>query len=168
MKTPIEPSDIRKGDLIRIEGRTTADVDRGETAHEYRAIADNDRDGWSAGHFNWYLLDRPKPAVELPETPTLGWLTRPVGDSGSKTQLGYFHASEDVCGGADEVDSSGAYSDTFVKVSAFLRATAVPTEEWRALLAHHDQYHADREFCVPDDDPLCSLLAAVDKAGERA
>lgn len=37
------------------------------------------------------------------------------------------------------------------------------TEEWRTLVDHHDQYHAGREFCVPNDDPLCSLLIAIDQ-----
>lgn len=76
MKTPIDPKDIRKGDLIRLEGRTEG---RDSTAHEFRAVVNGDRDGWVRDRFNWYLLDRPQPPVELPTEPTLGWLTLRIG-----------------------------------------------------------------------------------------
>jgi hypothetical protein len=63
MKQPIDPKDIRKGDLIRVEKGN-------DQALEYRANEHGHTNGW--GHY--YLLDRPAPKVELPETPTLGWL----------------------------------------------------------------------------------------------
>lgn len=73
MKTPIEPSEIRKGDLIRVEYRAVAD--RPDSAHEFRAQIDRDTDGWVEARFNWFLLERPEPVIEIPTAVTLGTLS---------------------------------------------------------------------------------------------
>ena len=61
-KTPIEPKDIRKGDLIRCE---YGDVSRrANVAVEYYAACDGFYVGGTQDSF--FLLDRPKPPVVLP------------------------------------------------------------------------------------------------------
>lgn len=69
MKTPIEPSDIRKDDLIRAERKDDA-----YNAHEYRALSDGDADGWNDRIFRWFLIDRPKKLLYPAGTHL--WLTR--------------------------------------------------------------------------------------------
>jgi hypothetical protein len=156
MKTPIEPSEIRKGDLIRAEFGN-------RDAREYVAGRDAHHLGVTYRH---YLLDRPKPAVELPTEPTLGWVHF---SEGAKGWLGFV----DDQGGSDGLFNAtterGYASNCFIasRVTAFIPATAVPTEHWTALVAEHDQFHADREFCS-DDQPVCALVAAVDKANGGA
>ena len=60
-KTPIEPGDIRKGDLIRAEYM----IDGEPEAHEH--VANCDGDIWGrVGGTTYFLLDRPKPPVVLP------------------------------------------------------------------------------------------------------
>ena len=65
-RTPIEPSEIRKGDLIRVEWPD-------DNSREYRASRDGDNNIFG-GTSRFFLLDRPAPAVELPTEPTLGWV----------------------------------------------------------------------------------------------
>ena len=63
-KTPIEPEDIREGDLIRVEfpeGRI-------EKALEFRAEF-HGQIRYSGSGFAYFLLDRPKPVVVLPTEP---------------------------------------------------------------------------------------------------
>ena len=63
-KTPIEPGDIRKGDLIRAEYT----IDREPEAHEH--VANCDGDIWGrVGGTTHFRLDRPKPPVVLPTEP---------------------------------------------------------------------------------------------------
>jgi len=60
-KTPIEPGDIRKGDLIRAEYT----IDGEPEAHEH--VANCDGDIWGrVGGTTHFRLDRPKPPVVLP------------------------------------------------------------------------------------------------------
>ena len=64
-KAPIEPGDIRKGDLIRCE---YVDVNyAGNAAVEYYAACDGFYNGSAENSF--FLLDRPKPPVVLPTVP---------------------------------------------------------------------------------------------------
>ena len=73
VKRPIEPADIRKGDLIRWEQEPSL---VSEYAIEYRATEDGYFQSVTGQH---YLLDRPSPPVELPTEPTLGWLENVYG-----------------------------------------------------------------------------------------
>ena len=60
-KTPIEPGDIRKGDLIRAEYM----IDGEPEAHEH--VANCDGDIWGrVGGTTHFRLNRPKPPVVLP------------------------------------------------------------------------------------------------------
>ena len=141
MKRPIEASEIRKGDLIRLE------FDADEAATEYRAV--KDREGMAqgvygpttyiAGASRRYLLDRPEPAVELPPEPTLGWLSGPE----ISPLLDMWH--EEIV--TDRGPTAGRYvageiTGTFAldsEVTAFTPATAVPTDaldELRGFLVH--------------------------------
>ena len=63
-KTPIEPGDIRKGDLIRKEYRVPLGA---KTAFEY--LAGSNGDSYASDRGNYFLLDRPKPPVVLPTEP---------------------------------------------------------------------------------------------------
>lgn len=161
MKTPIEPSQIRKGDLIRKE----YEVGNGELALEYRATGDAHGKGGPGQHFP---LDRPKPAVELPTEPTLGWLTY----SGSQT-FGRFRAGDisesDYATSKDApvavgVSERGKKVNVMFGATSFIPATAVPTEaldDLREVLRL-----ADDDFTDVEADDLRAFLAAVDKAGE--
>ena len=63
-KTPIEPGDIRKGDLIRAECM----IDGEPEAHEH--VANYDGDIWGrVGGTNHFRLDSPKLPVVLPTEP---------------------------------------------------------------------------------------------------
>jgi hypothetical protein len=69
-KTPIDPADIRRGDLIRAEfgDREAREYVAGSDRHKLVSVS------------TYYLLDRPEPQVDLPSTTTLGTLTwRDVG-----------------------------------------------------------------------------------------
>ena len=60
-KTPIEPGDIRKGDLIRKEYRVPLGV---KTALEY--VASFSGDAYASDKGTYFRLNRPKPYVTLP------------------------------------------------------------------------------------------------------
>jgi hypothetical protein len=116
MKRPIEPSEIRTGDLIRRE--------IGDSAQEWRVGAT-----WKAPwrpHGTYYLLDRPTPPVELPKEPTLGWAT--WGSEGNILAVWDLYGPADTSAGElRAVDSCGcrAGGDPS-KVTAFTQAVAVP------------------------------------------
>jgi hypothetical protein len=73
VSTPIQPEDIRKGDLIRLEHT------KPEHTHavEYRAAFPGERN-YSGAEVRYFLLDRPKPPVVLPTEP--GVYTDKQGD----------------------------------------------------------------------------------------
>ena len=75
-KTPIEPKDIRKGDLIRKEYGA---VEGGLSAVEY--VAAHEADG--GGEDSHFLLERPKPVVVLPTEPGAYQGTYKNGEKGS-------------------------------------------------------------------------------------
>jgi hypothetical protein len=66
MKRPIEPADIRAGDLIRCEWPD-------DSASEWRSKTSGPA-GWNADRVSYFLLDRPTPPVDLP-TESLTWGT---------------------------------------------------------------------------------------------
>lgn len=92
-KTPIEPDQIKAGDLIRIEmdpgvERAPFSVDYAAdfVAGEYRATRDGSMGGWSPEEGTFYLVHRPeRPESPVPTSATLGWLH---GTGGLKPQLG--------------------------------------------------------------------------------
>jgi hypothetical protein len=154
MRTPIEPCDIRAGDVIRYEPTQPADL----AAVEF--IAKMDGYGYMPKAFGQHLLlARPKPAVELPTEPALGWLG--VTDTGKANLslspgrvLGVFKNRETLVDGGP----AGSWSHEFV--TAFTPATAVPTsalDELRATL------HSVKEAGERRED-IGDFLAAVDEA----
>lgn len=162
MKTPIKPSEIRKGDLIRIEW--TRSQCGSSRALEYVALSDKMGMRRKLDSLEWheashYLLDRPTPVVDLPSEPTLGWLTYDSGDQGGST-LGHWyrfnsHIAHDNC--------AGSYSHEYI--TAFTPATAVPTEalnELRKTATTHNG--ADCHLHTG----LSRFLAAIDKAGDQS
>ena len=101
-KTPIEPKDIRKGYLIRVE---YGDVNReGKAAVEYYAA----RDGFYVGGTkdSSFLIDRPKPPVVLPTEPGVyvSYLETPLGTT--------FHNLND--GRWSYIDGNGWLADSEV------------------------------------------------------
>ena len=97
----------------------------------------------------WRLVNRPKPAVELPTVPTLGWATvdrRDVADP--LTALGKFVRF----GGVLTVLANPRYSVS--DVTAFVPATAVPTDALDDLRG---------QWKVPSS-AVRDFLAAVDAA----
>lgn len=150
MKEPIALADIKAGDLIRVE----QELDK---AHEFRAARDQERNGWG----DYYLLDRPKPAVELPTEPTLGWLTYRDTDYPSANptiELGEWKARADR---ATVLDVHGLTSVPLAWAIAFTPAAAVPT----AALDELREYINGLDF---PNTPACrridKFLAAVDEA----
>ena len=72
MKRPIEPADIRAGDLIRCEWKES------DAAEEWRSPVDAGST-WDPAKVDHFLLDRPTPPVELPTEPTYGVLEWTAG-----------------------------------------------------------------------------------------
>ncbi|WP_332645080.1 hypothetical protein [Aeromicrobium sp.] len=153
MKEPIEPSEIRKGDLIRWESKHS------EHAHEWRAQTDR---AWWADEGQHYLLNRPRPAVEFPSEPTLGWLRLigAVGD-GPPSTWRFEHSGMDDSRRARN-EWGYVVADVDDKIASFTPATAVPTAALDEL----------RDACNRDCDEYgceCAIaahhfLAAVDEA----
>lgn len=150
MKTPIEPSEIRKGDLIRWESGHS------DEAHEYRAEC--------AGH-NWigqsetfYLLDRPTPPVVLPTEPTLGWLSVTSLGLGTGSQPGTVLAFVNDRGEHASVEAypHGYWSHEFV--TAFVEATAIPTGVLDAFRTEWMQMNCDEAV----DDFVGAFLDKID------
>lgn len=116
----INPADIREGDLIRKE--YDREIANGETALEYRATSDGHGKG---GHGTHFLINRPTPPVELPETPTLGRLSWDCdGQRGSEVAEWMAH-KDGVFGGSSRVPAKG--------VTEFIPGTFVPAESLDAL-----------------------------------
>ena len=148
----IEYNEILAEDLIRWENAST------EVAHEWRAVYDGDHfvGPVSEGFGKHYLLDRPKPAVVLPDKPTLGWLS--VGDADPR--LGHWQQYESAFGGNDyAIQSRVEFHDTFV--TAFTPATAVPTEALDKLR----DYASYLDGNLPSLRRIDNFLADVDAAG---
>lgn len=146
-RTPIEPSEIRKGDLIRCEWPD-------DNSREYRASRDGDNNIYG-GTSRFFLLDRPTPAIELPVQPSLGWLTWRDGMAVSDaTELGLwrtFHSPTTIACGDTSVPQS--------IVTAFTPATAVPTE---ALTRLRNQKGRDG-LGATTTQALADFLTAVDR-----
>jgi hypothetical protein len=158
-KTPIDPKDIRKGDLIRNEW---ADG----TAFEFRAKHNGDNLGaeWRGGGrasflmgaTAHYLLDRPKPPVALPTKPTLAWV-----DDGRGRALAYWDGSAY----ADEVTQE-ELARTFLraKITDFTPATAVPTEALNKFREVVERPHAMPLANWEGELVAHAFLSAVDEA----
>lgn len=161
-RTPIDPADIRTGDLIRWERGEGSPTQTFEAA-EFRATFDGDgKRNWDGQH---YLLDRPAPAVDLPTEPTLGWIT------------GYGYRNLDFWRYRDGADKAGegawAGNDPALKpygygikgITDWVPATAVPTSALDELrtIASSDA------FCVDGfSRSVRAFLAAVDAANGTA
>lgn len=157
VKRPIEPSEIRKGDLIRFE-RLSEGVER---AVEFVYENDNYRSSLASG--TYYLLDRPAPAVELPTEPTWGWLTYRDTDFPSANptvEYGEWKARHDR---ATALDVHGSTSVPLQWVTAFTPATAVPTEALARLERAMDNWRMDASYGSMATD-VSHFLAAVDEA----
>lgn len=124
MKTRIEPEDIRKGDLIRVEWPD-------ESASEWRALGPEpyERSG------TYYLIEgRPKPVVKLPTVPTLGWVTiAPV----ITPRLGTFSTGRVATHEAMEFSSRLDPIADIKSVTTFTPATPVSTELYEAVRHAH-------------------------------
>lgn len=177
MKEPIKPQDIRAGDKIRVEWVTTTKglpaaleyvAPHSGTAMKKRM---SDAEYGSARHF---LLDRPNPADELPNEPTLGRLTWYAGEESSglgiyKSRVGIFHV---VPGGL--TDEAGAGMWPLADILAFRPLVAVPAKALDRL-----RRVLDGAFDLPSDskkdrlamreEAIRELFAAVDAAtGDHA
>ena len=107
----------------------------------------------------WKLVDRPKPAVVLPIVPTLGWFNQ---NRSTGRRLGVFSAADAIADANNpalaEHSARGDVFITWYDVTAFVAATAVPTEDLDNLRAV--------PRCGKD---IRNFLAAVDAAnGPRA
>ncbi|VXC06815.1 hypothetical protein [Aeromicrobium sp. 9AM] len=150
MRPPIEPKDIRKGDLIRWES-----TNRVGTASEW--VAQSDGEHPFTG--DYYLLDRPQP-VDLPDKPTLGWvtITPPAGSFPTRTALAQWSLKSSF--GKDRAEATGHIVDR-EWVAAFTPATAVPTsvlDEFRESVGRWDY--------LDPNSIVGKFLAAVDAAGD--
>lgn len=157
MKRAIDPSEIRKGDLVRYEGQDESTTTR---AVEFCA----ERDGQSylpvvlPGQH--YLLHRPTPPVELPTEPALGIVS---GTWGGPPRLAVWRVERDACSTwLRPVDNEGDTDRTVGgAVTNFVPATAVPTkalDRVRRVAATCDATYPDYK------EALFTFLAAVDSA----
>lgn len=161
MKEPIEPSEIRGGDRIlatykRFDAEYEVTYTSSCDGQPWRLKSDVDIDS----KVEHYLLDRPKPAVELPTEPTLGWLKWYAGEESSglgieRTGLGIYWVIE---GGV--TDSGGGGMWPMKDVTAFTPATAVPTAALDELRRNHDC--SGPLSCLREH--VDTFLAAVDEA----
>ena len=122
MKRPIEPADIRAGDLIRCEWKES------DAAEEWRSPVDAGST-WDPANVDHFLLDRPSPPVELPTEPTLGWLENVYG----ARILKHWFRGEGVAEAFD-----GDRWNFTKEVIAFTPAVAVPKAALDELQANHD------------------------------
>ena len=154
MKRPIEPADIRAGDLIRCEWPD-------DSASEWRSKTSGPA-GWNADRVSYFLLDRPSPPVELPTEPTLGWLT-----TDAEPMLDEWCAMTQLDPGYDDYGDWATGNKTGHRreaVTAFKRATAVPTTsvvELRNIFDSADRHPVSAESFRR---VVRNFLAAVDEA----
>ena len=160
-RVEIEPSEIRKGDTVRVEFPAGTI----NTAVEYIADRDNrSYDAFMSGSKH-YLLDRPKPAVTLPSVPTLGWLS--VCDA--EPMLGRWRSYEPNFRRDDGREYKSVLQDERDierhRVTAFTEAVAVPKAALDELRAQ-----VGREYRLKFDMPISlvyDFLTAVDNASTR-
>lgn len=160
MKQPIEPSDIRVGDLIRSEAR--GDSFGGSVplvASEWIATADEI--GGDYNSVRLYLLDRPEPAVELPTESTLGWLSVESRGVGWR-RLAHWNFPRISMDGATHAQNEWGVNvvvDIDTKNPAFVAATAVPTAALDELRAAEGNF-----FRSETQVAIRKFLAAIDEA----
>lgn len=130
-RTPIEPSEIRKGDTIRVEHPPGSIL----LASEYRATGDGQ--AWGEARTQHFLVERPEPTERVldfvPDVETLGWLTiterdEPVLGVWRRNQWCPSHASDFVVT-AMQMERDCAPSE----VVDFQEAVAVPKAALDAL-----------------------------------
>lgn len=162
-RTPIEPSGLMVGDLVRCE--TTDDVLLGGefTATEFTWSESHNPDDVAPG-VQYFLLDRPAPPVAIPTKPTLGWLS--IGDS--DTMARFYHVAETAVRGKrvfrDGVELVAQPED----VTSFTHATAVPTgaiTELRLSDKWCDEPHRSLETSNSGRrGAIATFLSAVERA----
>jgi hypothetical protein len=157
-KTPIEASEIRKGDLIRDESPSGLTPHR--RALEYVAL----RDGhvYSAGFGPFYLLDRPTPTVELPSEPTLGWLD----STGNDHALGIWRPLALTGGPGLDNHYGDGHRALLPEITAFTPATAVPADSLDELRKIHLAREGCGEIKCGSHKDVARFLEAVDKAAQ--
>lgn len=163
MKELIDWTDIRKGDSIREERiRTEADF-TGYAAVEY--VANFDRH-MGLSHSTYYLLDRPKPAVVVPEKPTLGWVTTPYLDAAVIGSFGAF--DRELTRPRRRVEYIDGDWTPATYVTAFREGVLVPKDALDELRKIHD---ADGDTTDADGmtpfqwwEEVGTFLTAVDEA----
>jgi len=159
VKEPIDRGLIRRGDRIRVE--YTKSENGSPRAIEY--VAEHDRMGMR-NRMNgterlgaaYFLLDRPKPPVELPTQPTLGWLSAEDEDGKGGTFLATWQKRPDL---VLQCRVAGAWGKECV--TAFVPATAVPTEALEKLRERHE---GGEESPVAKCGWVSDFLLAVDRA----
>lgn len=162
----IEPSEIRKGDTVRVEFPAGTI----NTAVEYIADRDNrSYDAFMSGSKH-YLLDRPKPAVTLPSVPTLGWLS--VCDA--EPMLGRWRSYEPNFRRDDGSEYKAVIQDERDierhRVTAFIEAVAVPKFALAKLWADHADRTSQSHDCGKSynaSQPTCAFLTAAYNASAR-
>jgi hypothetical protein len=155
-RSPIEPGDILKGDLIRNEW------DDG-TALEFRAKRDGDAIGvlargdgllsFIAGSSRHFLLDRPERPL-LDDEWRLGW----IHCENPENALGFWRMPDSGVEGRDDLGRVRIPR----RPTGFTPATAVPTE---ALDELRRRRRAGQFNCL-SGQPVLDFLDAVDKAAQ--
>ena len=141
----ITKADARKGDHIRNEW---------DPSSEHVRLLSNEII-WSGRDGEWYnnalrhrLIFRPEPAVVLPIEPTLGW----VDTAEEARSLGVWQKG--AGGWLNATDTEGDESVRISGITAFIPATAVPTEALEALREYNME--------VTEYRHVTAFLAAVD------
>ena len=168
-RVEIDWEDIERGDSIRVENKRR----RKGLAFSVEYVASYDGFNWyedsGYGH-TYYLLERPTPAVELPDVPTLGWLSV----ENAEPILGRWRSYEPNFRRDDGTEYKCALQDERDierdRVTGFAEAVVVPL----AVLDKLRSEHADRTLPNHDCDksnhvmmPTCAFLTAVDNASTR-
>lgn len=158
MKEPIDPSEIREGDRVMAVSHgmeTTFTVDHVDQGRLYAqpGNADHISTAFLRDRDNeWFLLERPKPAVVLPTEPTLGWVTSTIGAQDLdfwRYRPAHDETGEGAWAGSDPDGKPRGWGMRLI--AAFTPATAVPAEALEKLRVAEgaamdvQPYHAERK-----------------------
>lgn len=166
-RTPIDPSGLMVGDLVRCETTDSVLLGGEFTATEFRWAETHDPEDVAPG-VQYFLLERPTPPFALPSKPTLGWLA--IGDEDFSAH--FYHVAETAVRGKrvfrDGVELVARPQD----VTSFTHATAVPSGAIADLRESNKWCDEPRHSLETSDSgrrgAIFTFLAAVDRANGTA
>lgn len=157
----IKPEDIRVGDLIRWEASDS------EQAFEWRVPAMTTED-WPARYRGGrcFLLNRPKPPLELPTDQALGWVDWRTGSGVNKTELTLWDPASGYAVRADRVQVAAKKIHDFTPAVAVPKAALDELREWREALRETNGINAMPTPAVRRIDTFLAAVGAANGADQ--